>query len=149
MSNKKVREELEKLYGAECFIEKLHLRKDDKPRRYKSKGQMKKMKKLTYHHMVQFSQGGKATIETGALLSNENHVWFHKQSKSMQECMNAAFREYKKQVDECRVTFEDIMDVPYEVKVDIFYVDEKARYNRVNRKREDREIIKEWEENEL
>lgn len=35
--NKSVREELERRYGAECFIEKLHLRKDEKPRKYTSK----------------------------------------------------------------------------------------------------------------
>lgn len=49
-SNKKVREQLEKKYGKECFVEKLHLRKD-KERKYKSKGQMKRMKQLTYHHI--------------------------------------------------------------------------------------------------
>ena len=51
MSNKNAKQELIKKYGAECFIEKLHLRKDDKPRRYTSKGQMKRMKQLTYHHI--------------------------------------------------------------------------------------------------
>ena len=41
-SNKKAKEELIRYYGAECFIEKLHLRKDNTPRHYTSKGQMKK-----------------------------------------------------------------------------------------------------------
>ena len=51
-SNKKVREELERRYGKECFIDKLHLRKDKK-RRYKGKAQMKRMKQLTYHHILE------------------------------------------------------------------------------------------------
>ena len=68
-SNKRAREELERLYGKECFIEKLHLRRDNKPRKYKSKSQMKKMKALTYHHVLPKSLGGKATIENGVLLS--------------------------------------------------------------------------------
>ena len=51
MSNKKAKEKLIQLYGAECFIEKLNLRKDTEPRRYKSKGQYKRMKQLTYHHI--------------------------------------------------------------------------------------------------
>lgn len=51
MSNKSAKQELIKRYGAECFIEKLHLRKDLTPRRYKSKGQMKRMKQLTFHHI--------------------------------------------------------------------------------------------------
>lgn len=50
-SNKSVRERLERMYGKECFIEKLHLRKETEPRKYKSKGQMKRMKQLTYHHI--------------------------------------------------------------------------------------------------
>ncbi len=36
-SNKSAKEALERRYGAECFIEKLHLRKDEKPRKYTSK----------------------------------------------------------------------------------------------------------------
>lgn len=51
MSNKSAKQELIKRYGAECFIEKLHLRKDTTPRRYTSKGQRKRMKQLTYHHI--------------------------------------------------------------------------------------------------
>lgn len=58
-TNKAVRKKLEKLYGAECFIEKLHLRIDTEPRRYKSKGQMKRMKQLTYHHILEKSRGRK------------------------------------------------------------------------------------------
>ena len=46
MSNKSAKQELIRRYGKECFIEKLHLRKDDKPRRYTGKGQMKRMKQL-------------------------------------------------------------------------------------------------------
>jgi hypothetical protein len=72
-TNKVARKKLEKLYGKECFIEKLHLRIDTEPRRYKSKGQMKRMKQLTYHHILERSKGGKATVENGAILSVENH----------------------------------------------------------------------------
>lgn len=63
MSNKSVKEKLIKLYGPECFIEKLHLRQDSMPRRYTSKSQMKRMKQLTYHHIREKRNGGKATIE--------------------------------------------------------------------------------------
>ena len=50
-SNKKAKEALIRYYGAECFIENLHLRQDKEPRRYTGKGQMKRMKELTYHHI--------------------------------------------------------------------------------------------------
>lgn len=57
-SNKSVKEKLIKLYGEECFIEKLHLRPpEDKPRHYTSKSQMQRMKQLTYHHIREKSKG--------------------------------------------------------------------------------------------
>ena len=59
-SNKEARKKLEELYGAECFIEKLEIRKHDKPRRYTGKGQMKKMKQLTYHHILERSKRRKS-----------------------------------------------------------------------------------------
>ena len=52
-SNRKAKEKLIKYYGAECFIEKLHLRKDTEPRQYTGKAQMKRMKQLTYHHILE------------------------------------------------------------------------------------------------
>lgn len=61
-SNKKAKDRLIELYGPECFIDKLHLR-DDKERRYTGKGQLKRMKQLTYHHILERSKGGKATVE--------------------------------------------------------------------------------------
>ena len=93
-SNKGAKEKLIKLYGAECFIEKLQLRKDTE-RRYTSKGQRKRMKQLTYHHILEKSKGGKATVENGAILSAENHEWFNKQSKEEQKRMNDMFQQYK------------------------------------------------------
>ena len=62
--NKGAKNKLINLYGEECFIDKLHLRpQEDRPRKYKSKGQLKRMKQLTYHHIRPKSKGGKATVE--------------------------------------------------------------------------------------
>lgn len=66
-SNKRAKEKLIQLYGAECFIDKLHLRKDKK-RRYTSKGQQKRMRELTYHHIREKSKGGKATVENRSFI---------------------------------------------------------------------------------
>lgn len=148
-SNKRVREELEKRYGKECFIEKLHLRIDTQPRRYKSKGQMKKMKQLTYHHILERYKGGKTTIANGALLSRENHSWFHLQSKENQSYMNRAFQRYKKQVDECNIVFVDDLDIPFVVAPIEFYVDERGKYNRAKKKQEDKRLIDKYYEEEL
>ena len=112
-SNKKAKEELIRLYGAECFIDKLHLRIDEKPRVYKGKVQYYKMKQLTYHHILERSKGGKATIENGAILSVENHEWFNKQPAAEQRRMNDAFQEYKRtfKIAVAEITPEEIKQV--------------------------------------
>lgn len=93
--NKSVREQMIKIYGAECFIDKLHLRKEKTKRRYTSKGELKRMQQLTYHHIKMKKDQGETTIENGALLSADNHAWFHKQSPEKQAEMNKAFQDYK------------------------------------------------------
>ena len=98
MSNRVAREKLETLFGARCFIEKLHLRKEDKGirRRFKgSKKRRKNLQKLTYHHIIEKHFGGETTVENGALLSEENHEWFHKQPISDQIKMDKKFQKYK------------------------------------------------------
>lgn len=135
MSNKRAKERLIQLYGAECFIEKLHLRKDTEPRKYTSKGQRKRMKQLTYHHIKERRYGGKATVENGALLSEENHIWFNEQSKEAQKKMNELFQQYKASV-ECKVEFIDNLDTRFSIASAIIVPAEleKEHYNRAREK---------------
>lgn len=135
MSNKRAKEKLIELYGAECFIEKLHLRKDKEPRKYTSKGQYEKMKQLTYHHIREKQHGGKATVENGALLSEENHIWFNEQSKESQKKMNELFQKYKASV-ECKVEFVEELDTRFTVASAIIVPVEleKEHYNRAKEK---------------
>lgn len=145
-SNKSAKEKLIKLYGAECFIDKLKLRKYDKPVHYTSKGQKKRMEMLTYHHILEKSKGGKATVENGALLSAENHIWFHKQSKEAQKIMNNAFQEYKRK---CRVEItDDIPEMPFEIDlIELEVADhiKVKKFNRAKQKQDTMKIIKEYE----
>lgn len=148
-SNKRAKEELIRIYGEECFIEKLKLRHDKKPRTYTGKSQMQKMKQLTYHHIKMRKDGGKATRENGALLSAENHAWFHQQSPQAQGYMNAMFQEYKRQTDECQVVFVDKLDLGFEIRPITFAIDErgqmldtkKEKYNRAKVKEEFRRKV--------
>lgn len=146
-NNKKAKEELIRRYGAECFIEKLKLRKDTEPKRYKGKGQMKRMRQLTYHHIKMKKDGGRATVENGALLSAENHAWFHKQSPRDQAIMNEMFQEYKRQYQECQIVFVDELELPFEVKTMEFHIDERelkrTKYNRAKEKREFQRLVDE------
>ena len=136
MSNKRAKERLIQLYGAECFIEKLQLRKDTEPRRYTSKGQRKRMKQLTYHHIREKQYGGKATVENGALLSTENHIWFNEQSKEAQKQMNELFQKYKASVG-CKVEFVEELDTRFSIASAIIVLSdlEKEHYNRAKEKR--------------
>ena len=157
-SNKSVKEAMIRRYGNKCFIERLKLR-DTSGLRYTGCGQLKRMKQLTYHHIRMKSQGGKATIENGALLSAENHQWFHKQSKPDQTRMNEMFQELKRQIDreECRVEFVEEIRCPFEAQFVEVSLDEKGhldlnrleRIKQKERKKEKRDlqrIKKEWED---
>ena len=142
--NTKVKRKLIALYGAECFIDKLHLRPpEDRPRRYTSKGQLKRMKTLTYHHMKEKSKGGPTTIENGAILSVENHEWFNKQPPEVQAKLNKRFKEYK----ECKVVYSDDVKVDFEIHATTFEIDERAhiksKYNRAKEKEKLRRRIEE------
>lgn len=59
MSNKSNKNKLMKLFGKQCFIDKLQLRKE--PMNYTGKKQKRKMTKrsktLTYHHIVEKQNG--------------------------------------------------------------------------------------------
>lgn len=125
-NNRQAKEELIRKYGAECFIERLHLR-DTKGLKYKGKGQYRKMKMLTYHHIKPKSKGGQATVDNGAILSNENHAWFHKQPKGKQQEMNKKFQEFKRDVDEIKLILVDDVDVDFKVVASILELDEKGR----------------------
>lgn len=145
MSNKNAKQRLIEIYGAECFIDKLGLRKFDKPTRYTSKGQRERMKQLTYHHIKMKKDGGKATVENGALLSADNHEWFHRQSKEKQRQMNKAFQEYKR----CSLAFTDIPEADFEIDfVEIEVTDhiKVKKFDRAKVKKETKELIKEYEE---
>ena len=112
--NKRAKEELIRRYGAECFIERLHLR-DDKDRKYTGKGQYRRMKQLTYHHIKMRKDGGKANVENGALLSTDNHSWFHQQPIQRQREMNDMFQELKRELDHIGIEYVDDLETPIKV----------------------------------
>ena len=154
-SNKSAKEKLIKLYGEECFIEKLHLRQD-KGRRYTSKGQMKRMKQLTYHHILEKSKGGKATVENGALLSAENHEWFNQQSKEEQRRMNDMFQQYKLGIVEfttekvkkaVKISLPVIEEEYIEIPVEPMTEEELKIYEKHKKKRNEK-IFRKFEEME-
>jgi hypothetical protein len=139
--NKSAKEKLIAIYGAECFIDKLHLR-PEKERRYTGKKQYQRMKQLTYHHIKEKSKGGQATLENGAVLSLENHIWFNKQTPEKQAEMNKKFQEYKK----CGVVLVEDLGLDIEIKAMPFEVPEERPKQKFNRAKVNREFRKRVEE---
>ena len=150
--NKSAKQKLIKLYGPECWIDKLKLRPpEDKPRRYTSKGQLKRAKQLTFHHIRPRSKGGQSTVENGALLSAENHAWFHKQPPEIQAALNNIFQTFKQGYtpDPTANTIKvpRLTDsTPTEFNYDAFITRAKEHYNRAKAKREAQKLIEEEEE---
>lgn len=60
MSNKKARQELERIYGKGCMMEKAGIRK--------IKGIKKQDRQITYHHLRPKHLGGQATVENRSKL---------------------------------------------------------------------------------
>ena len=138
-SNKSIREQMIKIYGAECWIEKLQLRPREKYKNhYRSKGEMKRMKQLTYHHIKPKSKGGQATIQNGALLSAENHAWFHRQPPGIQERLNNIFQEYKAS---CSQFTHDPKIETCVNDYDLFITKARSHYNRAKMKRETQKLV--------
>ena len=162
-SNKSIKEEMIRKYGAKCFIERLKLR-DTSGLRYTGKNQYKKMKMLTYHHIKEKSKGGKATVENGALLSAENHAWFHQQPKADQERMNQQFQDLKRNIDnnyepcEVQLAPESDITLPFDLDIMTVNIDDtgkikpqkkaKKKYNRAKTKRKTKKLIKRYYGNE-
>ena len=144
MNNRQAKERLIQLYGAECFIDKLHLRQDNTPRHYTGKAQMKRMKQLTYHHIQEKRNGGKATVENGALLSAENHEWFNKQTPEKQAELNRKFQEYKA----CKVVLVDELNLGIDIRAmvfepqQLFREEKQKRRDRIEKKKERQELIR-------
>jgi hypothetical protein len=153
MSNKSARQKLIQRYGNIDFLDQLKIAVP-KCKKYSSKGQLKKMKQLTYHHIEEKSKGGPATIENGALLTLEHHRWFHQQSPEVQKELNSAFQELKQRIDKSQelsivLVEEDELNQPFELNMTELSIDKQGKiqaYNCSKKKKEIRELIGEYEE---
>ena len=150
-SNKRVKQKLIERYGNIDFLDALKI-KVPECKHYTSKGQLKIMKQLTYHHILEKSKGGPATIENGALLTAEHHTWFHQQTPEIQRELNQKFQEFKKQKDiecEASVVFvnDDELILPFELNIAELQINSQGRikmYNRSQQKRETQQMVDEY-----
>ena len=52
-------------------------------------------KQLTYHHLQHKSDGGRATVENGAVIDSTAHAYMHSLPRHQEEIINNMLRAYK------------------------------------------------------
>lgn len=151
-SNKAVREELERIYGHICMMhEGLKIKGYKKTiKRYKGKSIANQ---LTLHHIKPKSQGGKATIENGAVLCRACHDYLEQSRPEEKRRLNGLLQDYKR----AKIELVDDLELPFEVNYTEISVEPKKKKSKAQKKRELRakrkkekkelqRLKKEWED---
>lgn len=154
-SNKSARQELERLFGKKCMIEALGIRYIPKKERRKIKGYTKYDECLTFHHIKERHNGGKATPENGALIKGYNHRWLHTLPDYQKEQINEALQQYKLsilarkiEIDENGQTKEVVEEIPLDfdpkdfIEIPAFDTEKKPKKKKFNRAKEKRKFQK-------
>lgn len=119
--NKAKREELERIYGAgsmfqkartEEYIETLPRIKGIKQyiteKHYSGKVLKQLRKQMQYHHMQHKSEGGKTTLENGAVVDAVEHPYLHSLPREYEEIINNHIRKWK--IDVLTFTTDRVVD---------------------------------------
>lgn len=136
--NKKVREELERIYGKICMLHEGLKIKGYKYCKARYSGKSLE-KQLTLHHIIPKSKGGETSIKNGAVLCRGCHDFLEQTSQRQRDYLNKKLQEYKK----CKVEFVEEVKLEIDVAVTDFIPEEKEKYDRAKKKQEDRKEINE------
>ena len=98
---------------------------------------------MNLHHLIHRAEGGKTTVENGAVVNSLAHMYMHSLPREAEEFINEELRQYKQDIDECKVVLVDDIETPYKICPLEIHI---KRYDRNKKKQEDKELIKEWEE---
>lgn len=153
--NKKIRKRLEKKYGKGCMFKKAHIEeKIEAKRTIKTYKQFIEEKHFTgkmiyiyenqmnLHHLKHRSEGGETTMENGAVVNSLAHMYMHSLPREQEEFINEELRQYKQDIDECKIVLVDDIETLYKICPLEIYI---RGYDRNKRKQEDKELIEEWE----
>lgn len=107
-SNKSAKQELERIYGKGCMFKKAKIAQQIEAlgtiktykrflteTRYTGRKIHLLEKNLTYHHLKHKSEGGKATVQNGAVIGELPHRYIHSLSRQEEELVNNMLRRYK------------------------------------------------------
>lgn len=124
-SNRKIRRNLEKVYGKGCFFARAHCAE-----RIEKMGGIKTFKRFTeekrftgkkishqlsLHHLKHRSEGGETTMENGANLEEIAHQYIHSLPREQEEMVNDMLREFKAQIKPNDISLQ-VVDLSVEDK---------------------------------
>lgn len=135
--NKKIREELERIYGKGCMFQRAYVEdrlrqinmqqiaKGKDPiltyRTYKKKYTLNQQRtlerRLTLHHLKHVSEGGSTNIENGAIVNELAHRYLHTLKRKDEELCNDMMRDYKRDIDNGYEPFKPLSKEEYEEKI--------------------------------
>lgn len=164
-SNKKRREELERIFGEGSMFQKAKTeeyistlpkikgyRRFLKERHFTTKELRKLTKRMNYHHLEHRADGGTTTIENGAVVNEAEHRYIHSLPRNQEEIINNHIRKWK--ADFISMTTDGIIDhkeVDIDLNQDFIEIPthdykpkkvNKKYYEEKQRKREDKEFLK-------
>lgn len=172
-SNKRAREELERIYGKGSMFEKSHTadyvstlpvikgyKKFVEEKHFTTKDIKKLTERMNYHHLEHKADGGKATTENGAVVNELEHRYLHSLPRHQEEIINNHIRQWKldfislcagQVIDSGEVDLdlsEDVMEIPaHEFHSTREYtIKELQERQRRKEKRDFQRIRKEWED---
>lgn len=147
-SNKAIRQRLEQIYGKGCMFQKARIaariekmggiktyKKYIEEKHYTGKIIKKLEETMTLHHLHHRFNGGKTTVENGAIVNALAHQYMHSLPRQHEEVINNMLREFKLNyiageehgsID--LVLGDDYIEIPLEKQT-------KKKYNRAKEKR--------------
>lgn len=170
--NTKGRHQLEQIYGKGCMFKKANVEQQIEALKSKRiiksykvflkemKYTLKKIRQLegnmTYHHLKHRSEGGKTSIQNGAIVNELAHRYMHSLPREDEEVINDMIREFKLSGG-VMVPLEKGIDVqPIELELDFDMSDcitipvydntkedyeKRKKFNRAKMKRETQQFI--------
>lgn len=174
-TNKSAKQELERVYGKGCMFKKAHIEEQIEALRtiktyrrflYETRYTGRKIhlleSNLTYHHLKHRSEGGKSTLENGAVIGELPHRYIHSLSRQEEEIINNMFREYKFKLQggilvptETGIDMRDPIQIELELNGEDGYIEipafdtterdlqKRKKFNRAKEKRNIQELIDE------
>lgn len=169
--NKVIREELERIYGKGCMFQRAYVSQRLQQlgvsqaytvfkKKYTLNQQKTLEKRMTLHHLKHNAEGGRTTLDNGAVVNELAHRYLHSLPRREEERANNMIRDWKRDKDngfeECEVQLAPAEEIeqPFELDIMTASIDSKGRikphkakkkkYNRAKAKRKTKKMIKRY-----